>query len=127
MVIKRAKAKAQALQAKTQGRALPVVLMTIFLDVLGVGILIPVLPQLIYNIFIPAGHSMNGSFIILGWLTAIFPLMQFLSTPILGQLSDRYGRKPVLGFSLAGTAIGYLLFAYAILTYKTSKLILIQI
>jgi MFS transporter, DHA1 family, tetracycline resistance protein len=104
--------------AKTteEKKALPVVLLTIFLDVLGVGILIPVLFPLIYNIFIPAGYSRSESLVILGWLTAIFPLMQFLATPILGQLSDRYGRKPVLGFSLAGTAIGYIIFAYAIVT-----------
>jgi MFS transporter, DHA1 family, tetracycline resistance protein len=104
--------------AKTteEKKALPVVLLTIFLDVLGVGILIPVLFPLIYNIFIPAGYSRSESLVILGWLTAIFPLMQFLATPILGQLSDRWGRKPVLGFSLAGTATGYVIFAYAIIT-----------
>lgn len=87
-----------------------------FLDVLGVGILIPVIPQLVFSIFQPAGYSLNTSLILLGWLTAIFPLMQFLATPILGQLSDRFGRKPVLGFSLFGTGVGYVLFAIAILT-----------
>jgi DHA1 family tetracycline resistance protein-like MFS transporter len=111
-------------KAKLEGKALPIVLMIIFLDVLGVGILIPVLPQLVYNIFIPAGHSLNSSFIILGWLTAIFPLMQFLATPILGQLSDRHGRKPVLGFSLVGTAAGYVLFAIAILNKNIPLLFL---
>lgn len=99
-----------------EGKALPIILMTVFLDVLGVGILIPVLPQLIYQLFIPAGYSVSTSLIMLGWLTAIYPLMQFFSTPILGQLSDRFGRKKVLAFSLFGTAIGYALFAIAILT-----------
>jgi DHA1 family tetracycline resistance protein-like MFS transporter len=99
-----------------EGKALPIILFTVFLDVLGVGILIPVIPQLVFSIFQPAGFSLNTSLILLGWLTAIFPLMQFLATPILGQLSDRYGRKPVLGFSLFGTGIGYVLFAIAILT-----------
>ncbi len=101
---------------KLESKALPIVLFTVFLDVLGVGILIPVLPQLIFKIFIPHGFSYNESLILLGWLTGIFPLMQFLATPILGQLSDRYGRRKVLGFSLAGTAFGYALFAIAIIT-----------
>jgi DHA1 family tetracycline resistance protein-like MFS transporter len=104
------------LQGKLEGRALPVVLLTIFLDVLGVGILIPVLPQLVYKIFVPAGFSFDTGLITLGWLTAVYPLMQFFATPILGQLSDRYGRKPILGFSLFGTAVGYVIFAIAILT-----------
>ncbi len=98
-----------------ESKALPIVLFTVFLDVLGVGILIPVLPQLITTIFIPAGFSLTTSYILLGWLTAIFPLMQFFTTPILGQLSDRYGRKKILWFSIAGTVLGYLLFAVAIL------------
>ncbi|MBP9738179.1 MFS transporter [Candidatus Saccharibacteria bacterium] len=97
-------------------KALPIILFTVFLDVLGVGILIPVIPQLVFTIFMPAGYSMSTSLIILGWLTAIYPLMQFLSTPILGQLSDRYGRRPVLGFSLFGTGLGYVLFAIGIIT-----------
>ncbi|HSX16965.1 MAG TPA: MFS transporter [Patescibacteria group bacterium] len=104
------------MKSKLEGRALPIVLLTIFVDVLGVGILIPVLPQLIYTIFQPAGYSFNGALIMLGWLTAIYPLMMFFATPILGQLSDRYGRKPILAFSLAGTAVGYVIFAIGILT-----------
>jgi MFS transporter, DHA1 family, tetracycline resistance protein len=106
----------QSFSARNEKRALPIVISTIFLDVLGVGILIPVLPQLIFRIFEPAGYSYKGSLIMLGWLTAIYPLMQFLSTPILGQLSDRFGRKPILGFSLSGTALGYVLFAVGIIT-----------
>jgi DHA1 family tetracycline resistance protein-like MFS transporter len=103
-------------KTKLEGRALPIVISIIFLDVLGVGILVPVLPQLIFEIFMPAGHSYNGSLILLGWLVGIYPLMQFLATPILGQLSDRFGRKPVLAISVAGTAVGYVLFAIGILT-----------
>ncbi len=107
--------KETSAKSTLEKKALPIVLFTVFLDVLGVGILIPVLPQLIYTIFIPQGFTYNGSLIMLGWLTAIFPLMQFLATPILGQLSDRHGRRKVLGFSLAGTAFGYALFAVAII------------
>ena len=106
----------EAITNKLEGKALPLVILTIFVDVLGVGILIPVLPQLIFKIFMPAGYSQDTSLILLGWLTAIYPLMMFFATPILGQLSDRFGRKPILAFSLLGTAVGYLIFAYAILT-----------
>src|SRR6185295_4045435 len=64
---------------------------------------------------LPNGWTYQQGLILLGWLFAIFPLMQFLATPILGQLSDRFGRKKVLAFSIFGTAVGYVLFAIAIL------------
>lgn len=101
---------------RLEGKSLPIVLLTVFIDVLGIGILIPVLPMLIYTIFMPAGFSMNESLITLGWLTAIYPLMMFFATPLLGQLSDRFGRKKVLAISLFGTALGYIIFAIGILT-----------
>ncbi len=107
--------------SRFEHKALPIVLLTIFLDVLGVGILIPIIPQLLANphsayYLLPAGWTFKGGLILLGWLLAIYPFMQFLATPILGQLSDRYGRKPVLGFSIFGTAVGYVLFAIGIIT-----------
>lgn len=109
------------LKQKMASRALPAVIFTIFLDVLGVGILLPIIPQLLANphsqyYLLPAGWTFKGGLILLGWLTALYPLMQFISTPILGQLSDRYGRKKILGFSIAGTAVGYVLFAIGIIT-----------
>ena len=102
-------------------KALPAVIFTIFLDVLGVGILFPIIPQLLANphssyYLLPAGWTFKGGLILLGWLMGIYPLMQFIATPILGQLSDRFGRKKVLGFSIAGTALGYVLFAIGIMT-----------
>lgn len=102
-------------------KALPVVLMTIFLDVLGIGVLIPIIPNLLANphsnfYLLPSGWDFKSGLILLGWLIAIYPLMQFIATPILGQLSDRYGRKPILGFSIFGTAVGYVLFAIGILS-----------
>lgn len=106
-------------QDKLLNKALPTVLFTIFIDVLGIGILIPVLPLLVLpgpEQVIPASWSITSGFIVLGWLTAIYPLMQFIATPILGQLSDKYGRKKVLSFSLLGTAIGYVLFAIGVIT-----------
>ncbi len=105
-----------SLKQRLSGKAMPVVLVTIFIDVLGVAILIPVLPQLIYAIFMPAGYSLDGALVMLGWLTACYPLVQFLATPVLGQLSDRFGRKPVLAISLFGTALGYIIFAIGVVT-----------
>lgn len=110
-------------------RALPVVFFTIFLDVLGIGILIPVIPLLLADprsgeYLLPAGWTFSEGLVLLGWLTAIYPLMQFFATPILGQLSDRYGRKKVLAISLVGTGLGYVLFAIGILTKNIPLLFL---
>lgn len=110
-----------SIKRKMASRALPAVIFTIFLDVLGVGILLPIIPQLLANpassyYLLPAGWTFKGGLILLGWLTAIYPLMQFISTPILGQLSDRFGRKKVLAISIAGTALGYIAFAIGIIT-----------
>lgn len=109
------------LKQKMAGRALPAVIFTIFLDVLGVGILFPIIPQLLANphsayYLLPAGWTFKGGLILLGWLMGIYPLMQFIATPILGQLSDRFGRKKILGLSIAGTAAGYVLFAIGVMT-----------
>lgn len=101
-------------------RPLLVVFLTVFIDMLGVGILIPIFPQLLSpessDYILPSGWTMQQGFILLGWLSASYPLAQFLAAPIMGQLSDRYGRKPVLAISIFGTAIGYILFAIGLLT-----------
>lgn len=83
----------------------------------GIGIIIPVVSPL----FITAGSpfaSADWSYalrtILIGLLTACYPLAQFFGAPYLGALSDRIGRKPVLLLSLAGTLVGYVFFALAI-------------
>lgn len=100
---------------------LPVVLFTVFVDMIGFGILIPVIPQLLANpgsefYLLRPGDSIAHGYILLGYLTAIFPFMQFLATPILGELSDSFGRKKILAISLFGTSISYILFAVGIVT-----------
>lgn len=100
---------------------LAIIFLTVLVDMLGVGILIPVFPQLIANpdspsYIMPAGTSDAAGYLIFGLLTATYPLMVFLAAPILGELSDRYGRRKILAICLAGTAIGYAFFAIGIIT-----------
>lgn len=93
------------------------IFITVFLDMLGVGIIIPVIPALFFestSTFFAPEVSYDERSIMLGLLLASFPFMQFFGAPLLGTLSDRYGRKPLISLSLAGTMIGYFLFAYAI-------------
>jgi DHA1 family tetracycline resistance protein-like MFS transporter len=102
-------------------RAQTAVFMTVFVDLLGFGILIPLLP--LYAKEITAhpsywmswvNHSLNlsspGAFWA-GTTFLSFSLMQFLATPVLGRLSDLVGRRPVLWISLMGSAVGYLILA----------------
>lgn len=63
---------------------------------------------------LPPQFSIQSGYILLGLITAIFPLMQFFSTSILGELSDKFGRKPILMYTLFGTALSYILFAFGI-------------
>ncbi len=103
------------------GKPLLVIISIVFLDLIGFGILIPIVPILLAGprspyYVLPAGYTIQQGYILLGWLVAIYPLCQFLAAPILGQLSDRYGRRNVLGLSIAGTCTGYIIFAIGIIT-----------
>ena len=82
-----------------------VIFLTVFIDMVGFGIVIPVLP-------LYAEHF-HATPIEIGWLTGIYSGMQIIFMPILGRLSDRFGRRPVLIVSLAGTALGFLIMGWA--------------
>lgn len=96
-------------------KTLWVIFFIVLLDLLGFGIVIPILPILftdpqaslsLLGTDVPIGHR----YILYGLLLATYPIFQFFSTPVLGQLSDRYGRKHLLFISMAGTAFSYVLF-----------------
>jgi len=82
-----------------------IILFTVFLDVLGIGVIIPVLPYYV--------ESFNVPDIVVTMLFAVFAVFSFFSAPILGAISDRKGRRPVLLVSLASSAIGWMVFAFS--------------
>lgn len=93
------------------------VFITVFIDLLGIGIIIPIFAPLIIENqqgMMPAGMPESTRNIIYGLLTATFPFFQFFGAPILGSLADKHGRKKILQISLIGTFIGYIIFALSI-------------
>jgi MFS transporter, DHA1 family, tetracycline resistance protein len=93
----------QAQKSQKTGRAgLSFVLTTIFLDMLGAAILIPVLPYIV--------RQYSTDALVVGLLGVVYSAAQFGAAPILGWLSDLYGRRPVLLVSVFGSALGYFLF-----------------
>ncbi len=103
----------------------------IFIDTLGIGILIPIVPQILgdptsaYYLLSPEQKDLG--FFLLGLLVASYPVAVFFAAPILGALSDKYGRKPILVVSILGTSISYFVFAYAIFTQNIPLLFLSRI
>ncbi|HSY76609.1 MAG TPA: TCR/Tet family MFS transporter [Bacteroidia bacterium] len=95
---------------KKRTAALGFIFVTLFLDVMGLGIIIPVFPKLIARLIHGdlSAASLWGS-----CLVAAFAAMQFLFSPIMGGLSDRYGRRPVLLLSLLGFGLDYFVMAFA--------------
>ena len=85
-------------------RILPIIVI-VFVDLLGLSIIIPLLP--LY------AARFNATPFVIGVLQATYPLMQFLGAPILGRLSDRFGRKPILVISQIGTLAGFILLGFA--------------
>lgn len=92
----------------------------VFLDLVGIGIVIPVLASLFLDPShgLTTGYTVSQRELLLGALTMIYPLMQFFAAPFLGALADRYGRRKLLMVSIGGTMVGYLLFAIGILTHQ---------
>ena len=91
-------------------RALVFVLVTIFIDTIGFGIIIPVLPGLLMDLL---DGSLGTAALYAGWLMFLFSALQFLSGPVLGNLSDHFGRRPVLLGSMAAFSADFVLMGLA--------------
>ncbi len=87
-----------------------VILATVIIDAMGIGLIIPVMPDLIQEV---TGGDLGAAAIWGGILSTVFAFMQFLCGPLLGNLSDRFGRRPVLLVSLAVMSADYVIMALA--------------
>mgnify|MGYP003552597975 FL=1 len=94
----------------TPNNALLFIFITVLVDVIGLGIIIPIVPKLIENL---TGLGINEASKYGGWLLFSFAIMQFIFSPILGGLSDRFGRRPILLLSLFGLGLDYIFHAFA--------------
>ena len=94
----------------TNKTALFFIFITILIDVIGIGIILPIVPDLIMEL---TGKGTADAVIYGMWLTTAFAGMQFLFAPVLGEISDRFGRRPILLIALLGLSIDYMIHAWA--------------
>ncbi len=99
-----------AVAAPRRQAAVVFILITLGIDALGIGLVVPIVPELVRHL---VGPDAGGAGYIMGPLVATFALAQLFAAPILGSLSDRFGRRPVMLLSLAGLGLNYILLAFA--------------
>ena len=85
------------------------IFVTLFIDILGLGIIVPILPELIKEF---AGGDDSQAGLYYGVIISLYALMQFLFAPVLGALFDRFGRRPIILGSLFGFGVDYLVQGY---------------
>jgi DHA1 family tetracycline resistance protein-like MFS transporter len=90
--------------------ALTFIVATVVIDMLGVGLAWPILPQLVREL---SGTDISNSAAIYGLLMSGFAAVQFIISPFVGALSDKYGRRPILLISLGGLCLDYIILALA--------------
>jgi DHA1 family tetracycline resistance protein-like MFS transporter len=90
--------------------ALAFIAVTLLLDTIGFGLIMPVYPRLLVEL---TGESLSRAAVYGGWLGFVFAVMQFVFAPILGNLSDRYGRRRVLLFAIGALGIDYVIMGFA--------------
>ncbi len=98
------------MKKKEKKAAIGFIFLTLVIDITGWGIIIPVVPKLIQEL---TGGDLSDASKIGGWLLFTYAFMQFLLSPLIGNLSDKYGRRPIILFSLLGFSIDYLFIAFA--------------
>ena len=86
------------------------IFITVLIDMIGIGLIMPVMPALIEDV---TGLEANNAVVLGAWLTASYAGMQFVFAPIVGGLSDRFGRKRVLLAALAGFTLDYTMMGFA--------------
>ena len=99
-----------AMVLRSHRLALGCILLTALMDSIGFGIILPVLPELVMEL---TGGGLSQAARYGGWLMFVFATMQFFFSPVLGNLSDRFGRRPVLLFSLCMLGVNYLIMGWA--------------
>ena len=98
------------MKKKEKKAAIGFIFLTLVIDITGWGIIIPVVPKLIQEL---TGGDLSDASKIGGWLLFTYAFTQFLLSPLIGNLSDKYGRRPIILFSLLGFSIDYLFIAFA--------------
>src|ERR1700744_3257438 len=92
--------------------ALGIVWLVVFIDLLGFGIVLPVMPRQIGPYLTDLSPTAQGA--VIGVLFSVFSVMQFIFSPVWGRISDRIGRRPVLLISLLGSVVFYALYGLAV-------------
>ncbi len=96
--------------AEKRNSALIFIFITLLIDITGIGIIVPVIPRLIQEL---TSEGLSDAALYGGWLMFVYSVAQFIFSPILGGLSDQYGRRPILLGSLFGFGLDYIFCAFA--------------
>jgi len=112
-----------------QKRVLPILFITLLLDMIGTGMIFPLIPIIFTDpnssSFLLHGYSQSMQFFIAGLVSALFGLMQFFAAPILGEFSDVYGRKRLLAIGIGVLAVSNIIFGFGV-AIKSLSIILIS-